>query len=543
MTSQVGLTGDDVVLLDAAGRPTGAAPRLDVHSHDTPLHLAFSSYLFDDHGRVLLTRRALGKRTWPGVWTNSCCGHPQPEEDPQAAIERRVRQELGVTPRRLECLLPDFRYRARDAGGVVENELCPVWVGRVSAERLQPNPDEVMDHVWLTWPQLREAMASAERVFSPWASLQVPLLDPLLAQRLPETGPGGGVDLTRQAVDARLLAEGKALGELWERFVPHPGGVLPEDLPTWLDRLATSGGKRFRVDLSHWGFVASGGHAGLPDYQHLITAAAALEMVHYFALVHDDVMDQSDTRRGRPAAHVQASRWHREHEGHGDPDLFGQNVAILLGDLAHAVADRLASALPPPLRDFWFELNVELIAGQRADLSGAAEGRRDLAHAERIADLKSGSYSVERPLQLGALAAHATADARSALAAYGRHLGRAFALRDDLLGIWGDPELTGKPVGDDLRSGKSTVIAALAAATLSGPAAAALSRIGTAAARPEDVDLLVADLVHSGVRDRVERMVAREASLAQQALVGAPLTPEGAAGLHQMAERIAWRQS
>ena len=114
---------DLVVLLDDDGTPTGTAPRLDVHGADTPLHQAFSVHLFDDAGRVLLTRRALSKRTWPGVWTNSCCGHPRPGEAVEDAVRRRVREELGVEVRDLRLLLPDFRYRAVDASGVVENEL------------------------------------------------------------------------------------------------------------------------------------------------------------------------------------------------------------------------------------------------------------------------------------------------------------------------------------------------------------------------------------------------------------------------------------
>ncbi|MBK8459924.1 MAG: polyprenyl synthetase family protein [Micropruina sp.] len=203
----------------------------------------------------------------------------------------------------------------------------------------------------------------------------------------------------------------------------------------------------------------------------------------------------------------------------------------------------MAAELPGPLREYWYDLNIELIAGQRADLTGAAEGRRDLGQAERVAQLKSGSYSVERPLQLGALAAGASARLREALAVYGRHVGRAFALRDDELGIWGDPVVTGKPAGDDLRSGKATVILALAQATLRGAPAAALTRIGTPATTEEDVALLQEALITSGVKGRVEAMIAEEVDLARAALRRSPFTPAGVAGLREMADRIAWRNA
>ncbi|HMQ64676.1 MAG TPA: isopentenyl-diphosphate Delta-isomerase [Arachnia sp.] len=171
---------DAVVLLDADGRPCGAADRTRIHTGETPYHLAFSSYLFDDRGRVLLTRRALGKKTWPGVWTNSCCGHPRPGEEPRDAVVRRVIEELGHPPVGLRLVLDAFAYRAVDASGVVENELCPVWVGRFDPERLSPEPDEVMDTAWVAWRSLVDAIAAVPQAFSPWAALQVPLLDAAL---------------------------------------------------------------------------------------------------------------------------------------------------------------------------------------------------------------------------------------------------------------------------------------------------------------------------------------------------------------------------
>src|SRR5699024_4998612 len=133
--------------------------------------------------------------------------------------------------------------------------------------------------------------------------------------------------------------------------------------------------------------------------------------------------------------------------------------------------------------DFWYELNLELIVGQRADLTGAAARRTDLAHAEAVAALKSGSYTIERPLQLGALVAAASAGQREALARFGWHLGRAFAWRDDVLGVWGDHAITGKPSGDDLREGKATLIWVLGAERLTGEPAAAMERVGTPDAR------------------------------------------------------------
>jgi isopentenyl-diphosphate delta-isomerase len=171
----ISTTGDSVVLLDEDGRHIGHAAKSAVHHEATPLHLGFSCYLFDIDGRVLLTRRALGKRTFPGVWTNSFCGHPTPGESIDDAVRRRALQELGVTIDSPVCALPDFRYRAVAADGTVENEICPVFVARCT-KSIQADPDEVMEWMWVSWEQLRSA-AGLPWSISPWALQQIPLLD------------------------------------------------------------------------------------------------------------------------------------------------------------------------------------------------------------------------------------------------------------------------------------------------------------------------------------------------------------------------------
>jgi len=173
-------TDDLVVLLADDGTPAGTAPRTSVHTAHTPLHLAFSTYLFDAAGRLLLTRRALHKVTWAGVWSNSCCGHPRPGEDVAAAATRRVQEELGVAPSELRPVLPDFRYRAVDASGVVENELCPVFVGRLDPAGLRPWPEEIAEVAWAPWAAVVAAARTTPVLLSPWAVQQLPLLDEAL---------------------------------------------------------------------------------------------------------------------------------------------------------------------------------------------------------------------------------------------------------------------------------------------------------------------------------------------------------------------------
>jgi isopentenyl-diphosphate Delta-isomerase len=169
-------TDDDlVVLLDTDRRPCGVAPRATVHDADTPLHLAFSCYVFSAGGALLLTRRSLLKRTWPGVWTNSCCGHPRPGEHLEDAVTRRVEQELGLVVDDLRCPIPDFAYRAVDASGTVENEVCPVFVaGCAGAPR--PDPGEVAELRWVEWATTRDVAQAAGFLLSPWAGEQIPLL-------------------------------------------------------------------------------------------------------------------------------------------------------------------------------------------------------------------------------------------------------------------------------------------------------------------------------------------------------------------------------
>lgn len=168
-------TGEQVVLVADDGTVLGTADKATVHTADTPLHLAFSCHVSDPDGRLLVTRRALGKRTWPGVWTNSFCGHPAPGEALPEGVARRALDELGITLTDLEPALPSFRYLATDASGVVENELCPVFTAR-TADEVFPDPDEVAEYRWVDPAALRTAVAAAPWAFSPWLTLQLPAL-------------------------------------------------------------------------------------------------------------------------------------------------------------------------------------------------------------------------------------------------------------------------------------------------------------------------------------------------------------------------------
>ena len=162
---------ESVVLLDEEGRAAGTADKVKVHSAHTPLHLAFSCYLFDSDGAVLVTRRALHKRSFPGVWTNSCCGHPAPGEPIDDAVRRRVEQELGLQVTDLRLVLPRFRYRA-EQDGLVENEMCPVFVADARAV-LRPDPDEVAEARWEPWRPFRAGVLDGSRAVSTWCREQV----------------------------------------------------------------------------------------------------------------------------------------------------------------------------------------------------------------------------------------------------------------------------------------------------------------------------------------------------------------------------------
>ena len=169
---------EQVVLVDDDGRPVGVADKATVHGPRTPRHLAFSCYGFDDDGRLLVSQRSRDKLTFPGVWTNTCCGHPAPGESPGDAATRRMRFELGLEARDLRVVLPDFSYRASD-GRVEENELCPVFVCGISGD-VRARADEVDAVAWWSWQQFLDAAADPASGLSPWARKQAPLLDDAL---------------------------------------------------------------------------------------------------------------------------------------------------------------------------------------------------------------------------------------------------------------------------------------------------------------------------------------------------------------------------
>ncbi|HVE64052.1 MAG TPA: polyprenyl synthetase family protein [Mycobacteriales bacterium] len=288
------------------------------------------------------------------------------------------------------------------------------------------------------------------------------------------------------------------------------------------------GGKRLRPAFCYWGWRGAGG----PDSDEIVAAAASLELLQACALIHDDVMDGSDTRRGRPAVHRGFAALHRGEGWLGDPETFGTSAAILLGDLCLIWADQLLNTCGLPdvmLRrgaPTYDEMRVELMAGQYLDLLEQALGGRDIDRALRVARYKSAKYTIERPLHLGGVLAGAPTELLATYTGYGLPLGEAFQLRDDVLGVFGDPSETGKPAGDDLREGKRTALVAIALDRATPDQAAVVRRhLGDPHLDERGVALLRDVIDGTGALAEVEALIARRTDEAHSALGAGVLEP------------------
>ncbi|MFI5958305.1 polyprenyl synthetase family protein [Cryptosporangium sp. NPDC051539] len=335
------------------------------------------------------------------------------------------------------------------------------------------------------------------------------------------------------------------VGLVLEEFLADYTAVLGRvgeelsDLEAPLQAAVLAGGKRLRPLFAYWG----GRAAGAPDGEELVRAAASLELLHAFALIHDDVMDDSDLRRGRPSAHRALAAAHQAAGRHGDPDRYGSAAAILLGDLLLVLSEQMlvSSGAGIRVRDVFASMRLELMAGQYLDIAAPTRGGVSLERALRIARYKSGKYTVEAPLHLGAAVAGAPAAVVDAYTAFALPIGEAFQLRDDLLGVFGDSAVTGKPSGEDLREGKQTALIALTR-THASPAGQEL--LAAQLGHPSlDVDALRGVIVDSGACERVERMIADRCEHALAVLDAAPLAPEGRDALRELAIAAANRHA
>ena len=336
-------------------------------------------------------------------------------------------------------------------------------------------------------------------------------------------------------VDARLADLLAAESARWSAF----DGQLARPIDD-IRSLVLAGGKRLRPAFCTWGYVGAG---GAPDDRRVVDAGAAFELLHAFALFHDDVMDGSDSRRGQPTAHRSHADTHRERAWAGEARRFGEGVAILVGDLAFVYADLLLHGAPVEAWEVWNELRIELNVGQYLDVIGSASSERRRVQAERICRYKSGKYTIERPLHLGALLANPTCgDAHlAALSRYGLPLGDAFQMRDDVLGAFGETKATGKPVGDDLREGKPTPLMAIAVSRATQAQRTVLDMVGASHLTDEQV-VEVQDVIRAtGALDELEAQITSLTDSAIASLDDVDLTDEARSELVALANYVSWR--
>ena len=324
------------------------------------------------------------------------------------------------------------------------------------------------------------------------------------------------------------------------------------ELTAALEEFVLRGGKRLRPAFAYWGWRAVAENPTDSEEEHALRLFSALELLHACALVHDDVIDASATRRGLPTVHRLFSEKHRTHDWHGNPDQFGISAAILLGDLALVWADDIVATVDLPIDAhhrvhlIWSAIRTEVLGGQYLDIVAEASGAESVASAMTVNVYKTASYTITRPLQLGVAAAADRPDVQTAFHELGTNLGVAFQLRDDVLGVFGDPAVTGKPSGDDLRSGKRTVLLAEAIelAEKHDPAGAEMLRmsIGTDLSDSQVKDLcLVIESVGAlaAVEDRIDALTRRALAI----LNAATIDPQAKVGLSELARLAANRSA
>ncbi len=311
-----------------------------------------------------------------------------------------------------------------------------------------------------------------------------------------------------------------------------------------INRLVSAGGKRLRPAFCYLGFIGAGGDENSAK---LVDAQAALELLHVSALLHDDVIDGSQTRRGEPTSHARYTKTHKDNSWASEARRFGEGAAVLIGDLAFVYADQLMDIANNDVAKIWNEMRVELNIGQYLDLLGSAQRERNLTKAERVCRYKSAKYTVERPLQLGAVLAapERSEELMLALSKYGLPLGDAFQMRDDVLGAFdfadSDKSLTGKPVGDDLREGKPTPLLAMAFERADSVQRKVLDLVGSVDISEQDVSNIQEVIKQTGALVALE---AKISALTAEAIAGikqAPITQSARDSLIELAEFISQR--
>jgi geranylgeranyl diphosphate synthase type I len=359
---------------------------------------------------------------------------------------------------------------------------------------------------------------------------------PRLGEHRPTPGDRAAVVDVSGSVDVAGLVDG-TLAEFLASQITSLDGLDPAlgGFGRTARDSVLAGGKRLRPTFAYWGWRGLVGPGASADP--VLPALAALELLHAFALAHDDVMDGSTTRRGRPTAHRKFAAEHAAAGRRGDPDRFGEAAAVLLGDLCLVWADRLMGRAAVPAERFqaarrcYDRMRVEAVAGQYLDILGEAEPAAwSVERALRVTRLKTASYTVQRPLHFGAALAGAagTGAVLSAYSRYGLAVGEAFQLRDDLLGAYGDPLVTGKPAADDLRTGKPTALLMIAQRC-------ATPRQRTELARTRDVGRLAALIAETDAVAFVEKMIDDRVADALIALGAAPLQVDARVALTGLA--------
>ena len=528
---QVDMMSEALILVDEQDRPIGRASKVKAHRHAGAYHRAFSVMLFDEHDRLLLQRRADDKITFPGIWANTCCSHPLdvPEERDETdgigvrrAAVRKLEQELGIKDVGVDDLayVGRFRYQARQDETWIEREVDHLLVGRVSDLSVNPNPNEVAEVRWVSHDDLESMLIEEdpEHPVAPWfrciaARLMTDAwwtattpedIQALHDERIHDLGdvshmlPNAvGADLTTSVLEVLPLIETRIADRLTASRHPRLGQAMMH--------LIEGGGKRMRASLPWLVAKAIGdSHSGLLD------VGAAIEIIHNFTLVHDDIMDDDPVRRGRPAVHV----------AYDVPTAINAGDAMLAIAFEHLCdAPSFEMALLPDIveRIAWMVRRVS--EGQQLDIEFEHESN---VTEPRYLEMIEGKTAVMFQVcsELGALLSGADEDTIDCMREWGLNVGLCFQLMDDLIDVVSDTATLGKPAGSDVAQGKRTLMVIHA---LDQPESEAQSALLKALGKGEEATAEDIEAAHAGLEASGSIAYGRERATAYHAAAHACL--------------------